>query len=181
MEKPSRDSFNLSKVKLLPHNGGVTVEYQISEVSGGEPCVTDYQVTRTQTPHPDLLEQFRQLRSIVGRVFGITSFLSYLQAEKYPAMESARAFADELLQKYEVRGLSWSGTGSGAGVVITSVFETESGLKTAVNTPRIKTEQISYGFEEDLERIASDVKDEVYNYLFEGKQAQMSLFGEGDE
>lgn len=178
MEKPSRENFNLSKVKLLPNGGGISAEYQISEVAGGEPCVTDYQVTRTQMPHPDLLEQFKQLRAIVGRVFGITSFLSFLQSEKYPAMEVARAFGDELLAKYEVRGLSWSGSGSGAGVVITAVFATENGLKTAVNTPRIKTEQISYGFEEELERIAGDVKDEVYNYLFEGKQAQMSLFGE---
>ena len=90
----------------------------------------------------------------------------------------ARNFADELLAKIEVRGVAWSGTGDNTGVVITSVFETPNGLKTCINTPRIKMATISFGFEEELETIVESIKKEVYAYLLKGKQAQMSLFGE---
>lgn len=177
MSKPSESNFNLSKVKLVP-DGGLKVEYQITEVSGGEPCVTDYAATYTREVHLDLKEKFKALRAVVGRVFGVTSFLSYLQGEKYPAMEEARAYADGLMDNYEIRGLALSGDGDGAGVVITAIFKTENGLKTCVNTPRIKTAQVSYGFEEELEQIVEDIKSEVYAYIFEGKQAQLSLFGQ---
>jgi hypothetical protein len=125
---------------------------------------------------------FEDLRNIVGRVFNITSFLSLLETYEMKLPESkkavARNFADELLQKIEVRGVAWSGTGDNTGVVITSVFETPNGLKTCINTPRIKMATISFGFEEELEQIVERIKTEVYAYLFRGKQAQMSLFGD---
>ena len=85
---------------------------------------------------------------------------------------------DELIEKIDVRGVSWSGTDDNTGVVITAVFETPNGLKTCINTPRIKMATISFGFEEELETIVESIKKEVYAYLFKGKQAQMSLFGD---
>ena len=36
---------------------------------------------------------------------------------------------------------------------------------------------ISFGFEEELEEIVGKIEREVYAYLFDGKQAQLSLFG----
>ena len=63
------------------------------------------------------------------------------------------------------------------GVVITAVYTTANGLKTCINTPRIKMATISFGFEEELEEIVGKIEREVYAYLFDGKQAQLSLFG----
>ena len=128
---------------------------------------------------------FEDLRTIVGRVFNITSFLTLLESDEMKLPESkkmmARQFADELLSKIDVRGVSWSGTNDNVGVVITAVFETPNGLKTCINTPRIKMAQISFGFEEELETIVESIKNEVYAYLFKGKQAQLSLFGQDGE
>ena len=180
---PTEKDFNLSKVKLLP-KGGIQVNYQISQVVDGDSSVIDRNETCTRDVHPDLLGLFEDLRNIVGRVFNITSFLTFLDAEvvNHNIKDRARAFADELLQKIDVRGISWSGTEDNVGVVITSVFETPNGLKTCINTPRIKVAQISFGFEEQLETIVDAVKAEVYAYLFKGKQAQLSLFGQpGDD
>lgn len=180
---PTERDFNLSKVKLLP-KGGIQVNYQISQVVDGDSSVIDRNETCTRDVHPDLLGLFEDLRNIVGRVFNITSFLTFLDAEvvNHNIKDRARAFADELLQKIDVRGISWSGTEDNVGVVITSVFETPNGLKTCINTPRIKIAQISFGFEEQLETIVDAVKAEVYAYLFKGKQAQLSLFGQpGDD
>lgn len=175
---PTEKDFNLSKVKLLP-KGGIQAEYQVTQTVDGENSLVDRNETCTRDVHPDLLGLFSDLRNIVGRVFNITSFLTFLDAEvvDHNVRDRARAFADELLDKIDVRGISWSGTGDNVGVVITAVFETPNGLKTCINTPRIKMAQISFGFEEDLEKIVEAVKTEVYAYLFKGKQAQLSLFG----
>ena len=186
MEKtiPTEKNFNLSKVKLNP-NGGLQADYQGSETVGGEPSVTDYHANVSRDIHPDLLGLFEDLRPIVARVFNITSFLTFLESDEMKMPESkrllARSFADELIAKIDVRGVSWSGTDDNVGVVITAVFETPNGLKTCINTPRIKTANISFGFEEELEKIVDAIKTEVYQFLFNGKQAQLSLFGDSGE
>ena len=178
---PSEKDFNLSKVKLLP-KGGIQAEYQVTQIVDGETSLIDRNETCTRDVHPDLLAMFTDLRTIVARVFNITSFLTLLESDEMKLPESkkmlARNFADELLAKIEVRGVAWSGTGDNTGVVITSVFETPNGLKTCIKTPRIKMATISFGFEEELETIVESIKKEVYAYLFKGKQAQMSLFGD---
>lgn len=39
----------------------------------------------------------------------------------------------------------------------------------------------TFGFEEELENIVCDIENEVYAFLFEGKKAQLELFGaDGD-
>ena len=162
-EIPSEKNFNLSKVKLNP-NGGLSADYQVTETVGGEPSVTDYHATVTRDIHPDLARMFEDLRPIVGRVFNITSFLTFLESDEMkltePKKALARNFADELIRKIDVRGVSWSGSDDNIGVVITAVA------------------QISFGFEEELETIVNAIKKEVYEFLFKGKQAQLSLFGE---
>lgn len=179
--KPSEKNFNLSKVKLNP-NGGLQADYQLTETVGGETSITDYHATVSRDIHPDLRGLFDDLRPIVARVFNITSFLTLVESGEMKSSkqqkDNARAFADELIQKIDVRGVSWSGTYENVGIVITSVFETPNGLKTCINTPRIKVGQISFGFEEELEKIVDLVKTEVYEFLFNGKQAQLSLFGD---
>lgn len=181
---PTEKDFNLSKVKLLP-NGGIQANYQISQSVNGEASVLDRNETCTRDVHPDLLHLFEDLRVIVGRVFNITSFLTLMESDEIKLTEAKRIivrnYADELLKKIDVRGVSWSGTDENVGVVITAVFETPNGLKTCINTPRIKMAQISFGFEEELESIVTAIKTEVYAYLFKGKQAQLSLFGQPEE
>jgi len=181
---PTEKDFNLSKVKLLP-KGGIQAEYQVTQVVGGEPSVLDRNETCSRDVHPDMTKMFQDLRIIVARVFNITSFLTLMESDEMKLPESkkmiARNYADELISKIEVRGVSWSGSDENTGVIITAVFETPNGLKTCINTPRIKMAQISFGFEEELETIVEAIKKEVYAYLFKGKQAQLSLFGEEQE
>ena len=174
-----KKNFNLSKVKLLP-KGGLTAEYQLTENVGGELFVTDYKAYYTRDVHPDMKEVFQDLRSVVARVFGMTSFLSFMASEKLPKdkIEKARQFADELKEKIDVRGISLSGSEEDPAVIITSVFEVENGQKSTMNTPRLRMANINFGFEEELETIIEQIKEEVFAYLFEGKQAQLSLFGE---
>lgn len=180
-QTPTEKDFNLSKVKLLP-KGGIKVNYQITQVVDGESSLIDRDETCTRDIYPDLAGLFEDLRVIVARAFNITSFLTLLESNEMQLTDAskkvARDFADELIAKIDVRGVSWSGTDESVGVVVTAVFETPNGLKTCINTPRIKLAQISFGFEEELEQICELIKSEVYAYLFNGKQAQLSLFGD---
>lgn len=181
IKKPSEEKFNLSKVKLLP-DGGLQATYQVTEEIGGELTITDYQATISRDIHPNLQGLFKDLRHVVARVFNITSFLPMLESDYFKLPESklakARSYADELISKISVRGVTWAGTGDKIGVVITSLFETPNGLKTCINTPCIKLANILFGFEEELETIAKAIQSEVYQFIFNGKQAQLSLFGD---
>ena len=180
MTKPNPKDFQLEKVKLV-NNGGICAHYDVTEVVGGTSYTNHYVVDNGMDVHPDLAGLFEDLRPIVARVFNINSFLSFVEdpANKIPAkiQEQARAFAGELLNNIEVRGVSFSGKDDNVGVVITAVYTTANGLKTCINTPRIKMTTISFGFEEELEEIVGKIEREVYAYLFDGKQAQLSLFG----
>lgn len=181
MAVPSEKNFSLEKVKLAK-DGGIEAQYEVVEVNGGESYINHYAVNNSKEIHPDLQNLFKDLRPIVARVFGITSFLSMLESPDMKLPESkllnARAFANELLNNIEVRGVSYSGQDENVGVVITAVYTTGNGLKTCINTPRLKMATISFGFEEELETIVGKIEREVYAFLFEGKQAQLSLFGE---
>lgn len=180
MIKPNPKDFQLEKVKLV-NNGGICAHYDVTEVVGGTSYTNHYVVDNGMDVHPDLAGLFEDLRPIVARVFNINSFLSFVEdpANKIPAkiQEQARGFAGELLNNIEVRGVSFSGKDDNVGVVITAVYTTANGLKTCINTPRIKMATISFGFEEELEEIVGKIEREVYAYLFDGKQAQLSLFG----
>lgn len=180
MTKPNPKDFQLEKVKLV-NNGGICAYYDVTEVVGGTSYTNHYRQDNGMDVHPDLAGLFEDLRPIVARVFNINSFLSFVEdpANKIPAkiQEQARGFAGELLNNIKVRGVSFSGKDDNVGVVITAVYKTANGLKTCINTPRIKMATISFGFEEELEEIVGKIEREVYAYLFDGKQAQLSLFG----
>ena len=176
---PSEKDFTLSKVKLLP-KGGAQVSYQVTQSVDGEVSITDRTEVCSREVHPDLKSRFEELRPIVGQVFGMTSFLTIL--DQMGAAQSKKNIAQDyingLYEKIDVRGIALSGDGDNTGIVITAVLEVGNGLKTCINTPRLKLASESFGFEEELERIAEAIKSEVYAYLFKGKQAQLSLFGE---
>nr|DAM99102.1 MAG TPA: hypothetical protein [Caudoviricetes sp.] len=183
MAVPSEKSFSLTKVKL-GKTGGLEVQYEVTETIDGSKYVNNYHVENGKDVHPDLLGLFRELRSIVARVFGVTSFLSLLEVEPgsrtfAPEFEDkARAFAEELLGNIDVRGVAFSGTGDNFGVIIMSEFLSANRLKSAVNTPRIKTTLTKFGFEQQLDEITYQIEHEVYAYLFLGKTTQLSLFGD---
>lgn len=184
MAIPAEKNFTLTKVKL-GKGGGLEAQYDVVEVRDNDSYVNNYHVSNAKEIHPDLANLFKDLRPIVARVFGMTSFLSMLET---PDMElsaerkaQARAFADELISNIEVRGVSFSGQDENVGVILTAVYTTGTGLKTCINTPRIKLATISFGFEEELENIVGKIEREVYAFLYKGKQAQLSLFGDNAE
>nr|DAM09353.1 MAG TPA: hypothetical protein [Caudoviricetes sp.] len=181
---PSKEKFALSKVKLLK-DGGLDVHYEVTEVVGNESYTNKYHVLSAKDIHPDLRKLFDNLRPIMGRVFNITSFKSMMATPDFKATkkqtEIAEAFAEECLGNIEVRGVSLSGQDDNVGVILTGLFTVSNNQKTAINTPRMKFNTETFGFEEELENNVSDIENEVYEFLFNGKKAQLELFGADGE
>lgn len=181
---PSEKSFSLTKVKLLKE-GGLDVHYEVVEVVGMSSYNNKYHVESAKDIHPDLARCFTQLVPIMGRIFNITSFLSMIETPDFKATKEqkniARDFAEEALQNIEIRGVSLSGKDDNVGVVITGLFTVANGYKTAINSPRIKFNADSFGFEEELENIISEIEQETYLFLFKGKKAQLELFDPNGE
>lgn len=184
MPIPTKEKFSLSKVKLLKY-GGLDVHYEVTEVIGNESYTNKYHVESAKDIHPDLRDCFDRLRPIMGRIFNITSFLSMVETSDFKATkkqsELSRDFADEILKNIEVRGVSFSGQDDNVGVVLTGLFTVPNNQKTAINSPRLKFNTETFGFEEELEEIAADIENEVYAFLFKGKKAQLELFGADGE
>lgn len=184
MPIPTKEKFSLSKVKLLK-DGGLDVYYEVTEVVGNESYTNKYHVLSAKDIHPDLRDCFDRLRPIMGRIFNITSFLSMVETSDFKATkkqsELSRDFADEMLKNIEVRGVSFSGQDDNVGVVLTGLFTVSNNQKTAINSPRLKFNTETFGFEEELEEIAADIETEVYAFLFKGKKAQLELFGADGE
>lgn len=184
MPIPSEEKFALSKVKLLK-DGGLDVHYEVTEVVGNESYTNKYHVLSAKDIHPDLRNLFNDLRPIMGRVFNITSFKTLMGTPDFKATkkqtEIAESFAKECLNNIEVRGVSLSGQDDNVGVVLTGLFTVSNNQKTAINTPRLKYNTETFGFEEILETIVQGIEEEVYAFLFKGKKAQLELFGADGE
>ena len=77
--------------------------------------------------------------------------------------------------------MSFSGQDDNVGVVLTGLFTVSNNQKTAINSPRLKFNTETFGFEEELEEIVANIETEVYAFLFKGKKAQLELFGADGE
>lgn len=180
MVVPSEKNFALTKVKLVK-NGGIDVHYEVTETIGNESYSNKYHVESSKDVHPDLLNLFKRMRPIMARLFNITSFLTLVDTDEFKATkkqkDSAREFADEATSNIEVRGVSFSGKDENVGVVLTGLFTFSNGQKAAINSPRLKFDLFTFGFEDELEEICEDIEQETYAFLFKGKKAQLELFG----
>lgn len=181
MEKPTFNAFSLSKVKLAK-DGGLTADYEINEVVGSETYHNEYQAKMLNDLHPDLQNLFKKLRPIMANLFNVDSCKTLAAKKEFAATDEQKQLADEFANdaatKIEMRGVSFSGTDENRGVVLTGLFEFANGMKAAINSPRIKFANESFGFEIELEEICTKIEKEVYEFLFENKRAQLELFGE---
>ena len=184
MNIPSEKNFALSKVKTAK-DGGLDVHFEVVETVGQETYTEKYHIESAKDIHPDLRQCFKDLRPIMGRVFGFTSFLTLMDTPDFKAntkqKDAGRILADEIMDKIDIRGISLSGQDDNVGVIITAVYNAIENQKVAINSPRIKFANIKYGFEEELETIIANIETEVYQFLFKGKKAQLSLFGDDGE
>lgn len=183
MKQPSKTAFNLSKVKLIS-GGGLSAKYELEAVIGAETYHSNHVEESTKQPHPDLENCFEKMAPMVAQILGFTvaKDLAYKLEFKADAKQKELLgnYVHQMTEKINVSGVSISGKGDKIGVVITSIFTVDNKQKIAINTPRIMLKAQTRGFEEELEKLIEEIKDEVYDFLFNGKVANPEMFGPED-
>jgi hypothetical protein len=176
-----RENFQLQKVKLI--SGGIEAEYV--DLANPNSDITE---SRQVDPHPHLRGAIELLRCYVANA---THLDSIQKLKEYIASETgkkeyqgilakATSMQDDILQNIEVRGLSIKGEDEKQSVVITSVL-TCNGARTAINTPRILLNGTKYGTEGAMQEDIDAIVEETFQYLFNGKAAQLEMDFEDDE
>lgn len=142
-QKPNEGDFLLTKIKLTK-DGGAAVTYQVNSNKVHVEC--------DEYIHPDLHAYLSQLRPLMAQVFALPEILQ---------------------ENIIVTGIGIAGKDENKGCVITGEYITVSGQPTKITTPRIKFMESYYGFEAQLQDISHAMRHEAYEYLFNGKKAEL--------
>jgi len=184
MEKVKKESFNLTKVKVIK-KGGLDCHFEVEEKLGEEIFHEAFHLNSTKDMHPDLFAAFNQLKAIVAQVYHFNFFRAVsLQPESNASQELVRAAErayQEIIKKIDVNEIAISGSNEHRGVVIHAVFKGDGKSTMPLKTHKLNFVETNYGFEEDLEIIIDEIVEETYLFLFENKRQQLSLFGEDGE
>ena len=191
MKKPV--NFTLTKVKLI-NGGGLEVSYREKKIDNGITDTIDWNTKSSENPSPDLVNKVAELKEYLAKCYNMDAILTLSKSKGIPKVEK-EAFKivnkvingvyNETMKKLNVTGVSICGEVDGAkykrSVVITATQLQENKSKTALNSPRIKLNQNVFKFEGDIQTIVNELADEVEEYLFHGKRAQLDLFEEPKE
>jgi len=152
MKKPDEWNFKLTKLKQQK-NGGLTVEWQ-QQLSTGDAVTTNkIKQTSNDIPHPDLTNVIKDLH----------------------------VYANEILQTdvvLDVTRVAVSGEDENRGVLITCIMDSKAGLPISLNTHRVKIADEIYGWEAELDEKIDKLNTEAFEYIYNGKQAQLEMFDE---
>lgn len=184
MDDPKRGNFTLKKLKHI-NNGGLHVEFTVSQTVGSETFTKEETVKNTRDPHPDLRNLVDQFKSMLAHTLRFKEALTVTRSKDFKAnKDQAKAMErawEALLDKLDVSGVSLSGQDENRGVIITGKLWTELGPAVALNSPRLKFNGTKYGFEETLEDIVGRLEDEAFEYVFKNKASQLEIFGASDD
>lgn len=173
------DNFELKRVKFIPN--GLEVDYDDCMNVDGETVKTFHKVKNPEYPHPDLKNEAGKLRGYIVRLMGLMNFanITYLsdlskqdkeldnQFKDFFEIQDTRIIIREIVRDEEKNTviIKYEFTGTDL-----SLFK--------MQTPKINLEGEILKFEIDMDTDLEGMKHEVFDYLFKGKRAQLSMFGE---
>jgi hypothetical protein len=186
----NKENVTFTKVKLL-NSGGVEAFFSHStKREDGQVIQESHAIKRRLKEDPDLTNAFQAFKQYLGKCVGI-SYLAGLKdipgltdaAKKHiKALEKTiKEHESNQLNKIEVTGITIAGDEDSTAIVISGKMLQANNSKVAINSPRIPLENNTFGFESKLESLIETLRDETYLYLFEGKAAQLELFGGEDD
>lgn len=157
-------------------------------MSGATVQEVDMTERRLRTPHPDLVNSLQMLNTYVCRTVhldALDNVRGFIESQENK--KDVKVFIQQMVQRQseildsiDVRSISIKGENDKIAVVISSVLSCK-GNATALNTPRIPLSRSTYGFEVALAESVDEIEEEVFQYLFSGKEAQIQMnFEEND-
>ena len=151
--------FTLQQVKLA--GGGLKVKYL------WRPANQEGSIERTESHgrivHPDLTAALDLLRGVAGDAINF---------------EDDPAFAPLFVKYFGVTGVKINGEGSKEGAIVEGELQFLGG-NGSLTTPKLLLSDCGFG--EMLAEALDKVQQEVAEYLFYGKEAQLRIFGEEPE
>lgn len=176
------DNFELKRVKFIPN--GLEVDYNDCINVDGEIAKTFHKVKNPEYPHPDLSRMAGNLRNYVAKLMGVMNFanITYLsdlakqdkeldkQFQDFFEIQATRIMIREIVRDEEKNTviIKYEFTG-----VDLSLFK--------MQTPKIQLEGETLKFEIEMDSDLEYLKHEIFDYLFKGKRAQLSMFDEIQE
>lgn len=173
------DNFELKRVKFIPN--GLEVDYNDCMNVDGETVKTFHKVKNPEYPHPDLSHETERLRKYIVRLMGLMNFanITYLsdlskqdkeldkQFQDFLEIQTTRILIREIVRDEEKNTviIKYEFTGTDL-----SLFK--------MQTPKINLEGEILKFEIEMNIDLESMKHEIFDYLFKGKRAQLSMFGE---
>ncbi len=174
--KPKKDSF---KLKMAKSKDKASLDFEgiAMLTADNESYEIPYKGPQPIVPHPDLLSLFDKLIIRLGSFYGYTLFESLVNGSNFSASAAqkkyAKQFTEEMISKISVNGISFSGKERDK-VVIMGTYEGN-----AINTKPLHFGNQEYG--EELQEICDKIEEEVYEYVFMNKKAQLDMFPEDEE
>jgi hypothetical protein len=180
----SLDRFNLEKVKLGT-DGGVTAHWEQTTIEGALTYIDQENKTSTKEPHPDLVNKIEILKPFLAKMWGVNYPVVIAESKSFGGdpkhIDAMKKAYNEQLKDITVTGISIKGKKEKLAVVITGKRRMYKNIFQPMNSGRIQLNQKLYGFENDLEDLVPEIKKEVYEYLFEDKCLNPTLFGENEQ
>lgn len=180
----TRENFSMDKLKILK-GGGVESDTTIEmSIDGSFMEITRNQKTPV-VPHPDLENLVRDMKEKLLISAGFMDMRTIVNSKEFNATklqkDAVEKAIDILKGKTTVTAVHVSGQDQNEGAIISGKIQAANGSNIAINSPRMRFKSQVFGFEEDLEGATAAIEGELYQYLHEGKKAQLEVFGEEGE
>lgn len=164
-------NFDLKKFKM--EKKGVDVTHH----ENGNDAGVIMKVGET-IPHPDLQKTMNLLKPLMAKRLGLLEGTDLARHHLKSDLDKLKDVLDLeklIISRCNVNGLAFTGTGDKFGVMITgSVLVPESG-SVGMAVPKITFGSDLLGYEAEAEEICEEIKQEVFNYRFLNKKAQLDL------
>lgn len=185
-----REHFELTKFKF--DDGNQVISYFLHKENENGSYKEHYkEVTIPIKPHEDLEQAVENLKQILVDANCLNSHrnLPKMVGPAIKAVETLetvfKSMDKAVLDSVEVSGLTLQGIPMEGDItegscVITGKHKVHN-TAVAMNSPKINFSGDIYKFESKLAIIVDTIIDEVYQYLFEGKHAELELFNSDEE
>lgn len=184
MDAQNETNFSLEKLKRV-NGGGLYIEYESKVSDGNETYYIGDKKTSPVEPDDDLLNKVRALKTYLLEVYGFGNLKKIVSDKGFKATEAQKKAAEKgylaISNDVEITGFSVHGKEGNRNIIINGKLTIQKLGVVAINTPRIKFSANIYGWEDKLEELVESIKTETYKYLFEGKRAQLAMFGDKEE
>jgi len=170
------ERFKLKKVILLD-GGGVSATFHEKYTAKKEEYWIEKTIKSTIPRHPDLDKVIKQLSIHVASLYGVGGLIN---AKEETALSKEQRKALKIYtESINITSVTFTGEEDTFGATISATKEVFTDKSIKLTTPTIVFSEEQYAKSLDVGGICITLIDEVYEYLFKHKYAQLDLFAEG--